>query len=167
MDSDIDVSAADLARHLPATTYGADETQRVGRELAGVLKPGSVVALYGNLGAGKTVFVRGICEGAGMPPDIVTSPTFTIIHEYREARPPVFHFDAYRIKRVEELYAVLWEDYFFGDGISIVEWADRIEPLLPEGTLRIRIEHGGGDVRRIVPVATDAELHERPRHESA
>lgn len=121
----------------------------LGRVLATNLRGGDVVALYGNLGTGKTVLVRGICQGLGIDPVRVTSPTYTIVHEYRDASIPVYHFDAYRIERLDEFFEFGYEEYFFGDGVSLIEWADRIEPLLPERALRIRVEHAGGDVRRV------------------
>lgn len=142
---------------LPATTAAAADTERLGRKLAGRLVPGNVVALYGDLGAGKTVLVRGICDGLGIDPDEVTSPTFTIVHEYRDAGTPVYHFDAYRVERLDEFYGLGYEEYFFGDGISIVEWADRIEPLIPDSAIRIRIEHEGGDARRIILLDDDPQ----------
>lgn len=156
MDSGPDDPAAD-ADLLPATTAAPADTEHVGRRLARSLAPGDVVALYGDLGAGKTVLVRGICEGLGLEPGEVTSPTFTIVHEYREAPAPVYHFDAYRVERLDEFYGLGYEEYFFGDGISIVEWADRIEPLIPDHAIRIRIDHEGGDLRRIALVRADIQ----------
>lgn len=149
MDSALRNAASDLSDLLPALTHSPQETQHLGRNLAGRLRRGDIVALYGNLGAGKTVFVRGICEGMGLEPRDVTSPTFTIVHEYSAGRLPVYHFDAYRVDRIDEFYGLGYEEYFFGDGISVVEWADRIEPLLPEDAFRIRIAHRGDDDRRI------------------
>lgn len=142
-------TTTDLDRLLPVVTHSAEETQALGRRLAAGLEPGDVVALYGNLGAGKTVLVRGICEAFGMDPERITSPTFTIVHEYSAARFPVYHFDAYRIERTDEFYGIGYEEYFFGDGVSIVEWADRVEVLIPDHAIRLRIEHEGGDERRI------------------
>lgn len=142
---------------LPATAATPADTEHLGRRLARILAPGDVVALYGDLGAGKTVLVRGICEGLGLDPDEVTSPTFTILHEYCDARAPIYHFDAYRVERLDEFYGLGYEEYFFGDGISIVEWADRVEPLIPDHAIRIRIDHEGGDCRRIALVRSDVQ----------
>lgn len=121
----------------------------LGRLLATNLQGGDVVALYGNLGAGKTVLVHGICHGLGIDLDQVTSPTYTIVHEYRDASIPVYHLDAYRIKRLDEFYEFGYEEYFFGDGVTLIEWADKVESLLPVHAIRIRVEHAGGDVRRV------------------
>lgn len=156
MSSAIRTSAADPGRLLPAETHSADETRNLGRALARTLRSGDVVALYGNLGAGKTVLVGGVCEGLGLDLSLVTSPSFTILHEYRGALLPVFHFDAYRVERIDEFFGLGYEEYFFGDGISIIEWADRIESLLPDYAIRIRIEHVGDDDRRIVPCEIDS-----------
>lgn len=155
MDTEIRNSASEPGDILPVTTHSAEETWKVGRALADGLKRGDLVALYGNLGAGKTVFVRGLCAGLGLDAAEVTSPTFTIVHEYYDARLPIYHFDAYRIERVAEFYELGYEEYFFGDGVTVVEWADRIEPLLPTDAIRIRIGHGGGDNRRIGRIAAD------------
>lgn len=143
--SDLSTSFADL---LPADTASPDETVALGRRLAGALQPGDVVALYGNLGAGKTHLVKGLCAGLGVPPERVTSPTFTLVNEY-DGDLPVFHFDAYRIERPEEFFQLGYEDYFFGDGVSLVEWPGRVEDLIPPEAIRLRLTHGGGDVRRI------------------
>lgn len=150
MSAALRISSAQPGDLLPVSTHSADETREMGRALAESLQAGDIVALYGNLGAGKTVFVGGICDELGLDPAAVTSPTFTIVHEYQGASMPVYHFDAYRVDRVDEFYGLGYEEYFFGDGVTIVEWADRVEPLLPDHAIRIRIEHAGGDDRRIV-----------------
>ena len=134
---------------LPATTASAEETLALGRRFAATLAPGDIVALYGNLGAGKTHLVKGLCEGFGMPGETVTSPTFTLVNEYVGADFPIYHFDAYRIERVEEFFELGYEDYFFGEGVCFIEWPEHIEPLLPDYTLRLRLTHLGGDQRRI------------------
>lgn len=107
------------------------------------------MALYGDLGAGKTHLVKGICAAAGIPRGAVTSPTFTLLHEYPGERYPIYHFDAYRIKRIEEFFELGYEDYFYGAGLCLVEWPEHVEALLPEYTLRLRLSHLGGDQRRI------------------
>lgn len=134
---------------LPTTTISAAETLVLGRRLATTLAPGDIVALYGNLGAGKTHLVKGICEGFGIPTEAVTSPTFTLVNEYAGADFPIYHFDAYRIERVEEFFELGYEDYFFGAGVCLIEWPEHIEPLLPAHTHRLRLTHLGGDERRI------------------
>lgn len=121
----------------------------LGKALAGSLKPGAVVALYGDLGSGKTVLTKGIGSALGIASEEISSPTFTIVNEYLAGTIPLFHFDAYRIESPEELFDLGYEDYFFGEGICIVEWADRIESLLPEHTIRLQLVHAGDGTRRI------------------
>lgn len=133
---------------LPAETASPAETVALGRHLASHLQPGDVLALYGDLGAGKTHLVKGLCDGLGIAPETVSSPTFTIVNEYAGALP-VFHFDAYRIERPEEFFELGYEDYFFGDGVTVVEWPERVEALIPEHALRLRLSHVGGDRRRV------------------
>jgi tRNA threonylcarbamoyladenosine biosynthesis protein TsaE len=137
-----------LSDLLPVDTASPEETVALGRRLAEGLAPGTVVALYGDLGAGKTHLAKGLCAGLGVAPDAVTSPTFTLVQEY-SGRLPVYHFDAYRIDRLAELYDLGYEEYFFGDGVSLVEWPERVEPLIPEDALRLRLTHLGEDRRRI------------------
>ncbi|WP_009964939.1 tRNA (adenosine(37)-N6)-threonylcarbamoyltransferase complex ATPase subunit type 1 TsaE [Verrucomicrobium spinosum] len=110
-----------------------EETLHWGRELACTLKPGDVVALVGTLGAGKTHATKGIVAGLGSLAN-VSSPTFTLVHEYNDGRLPAFHFDFYRLDSAEEVLGVGWDDILAADGVVIVEWADRFPELLPEGT---------------------------------
>jgi len=107
------------------------ETEGVGRRLAEDAEAGSVLALQGELGSGKTLFTKGFV--AGMRSDAaVSSPTFTIVHEYRDGRLPVYHFDFFRIENRQSLARLGLDDYFFGDGVSVIEWADRFPELVPE-----------------------------------
>ncbi len=133
----------------PARTASEAETRALGRSLAGRLRPGDVVALYGDLGAGKTALTKGLCSGLGIDAEQVNSPTFTILHEYPSGNLPFYHFDAYRIERLEEFFDLGYEEYFYGGAVCVIEWADRIEPVLPADVVRIRLEHEGGDVRKI------------------
>lgn len=133
----------------PAHTSGAAETRRLGRTVAKQLRAGDVIGLYGNLGAGKTVFTQGLCEGLGLAGEQVTSPTFSLLHEYDGGTWPVYHFDAYRIETLDEFFDLGYEEYFFGNGVCIIEWAERIEPLLPPETLRFRMKHETGNERSI------------------
>jgi tRNA threonylcarbamoyladenosine biosynthesis protein TsaE len=121
-------------------------TAALGARLASVLPPGSVVALNGPLGAGKTRLVQAAAAALGTPPGEVTSPTFVLINEYRGAMP-IYHFDAYRLKDDDEFLALGPEEYFEGPGLSFVEWAERIEQCLPAERLEIRIEVTGPSSR--------------------
>ena len=116
----------------------AAETIEFGRQFAASLQPGDVVALTGDLGAGKTCLVKGIALSLGVTQD-VTSPTFTIIHEYRGGRLPLAHIDLYRLNSEREALNIGIEDYLNGPGITVIEWAERIESLLPPQTKRIRL----------------------------
>jgi tRNA threonylcarbamoyladenosine biosynthesis protein TsaE len=123
-------------------------TAALGRRLGGLLFPGAVVALVGPLGAGKTYLVRAVAEGLGAPGGrVVSSPTFVLIQEYR-ARLPVYHFDAYRLRSADEFSDLGAHEYFEGDGVCLVEWADRVEPCLPREHLRIAITVTGASSRR-------------------
>lgn len=133
---------------LPAETASPAETVALGRRLAPRLQPGDVLALYGDLGAGKTHLVKGLCDGLGIAADAVSSPTFTIVNEYAGALP-VYHFDAYRIERPDEFFELGYEAYFFGDGVTVIEWPERVEALIPEHAIRLRLSHAGEDRRRV------------------
>ena len=125
-----------------------EETKAFGHQLAERLEPGSVVALIGDLGTGKTTLSKYIAEGLGIT-EVVTSPTFTIVQEYHSGRLPLYHFDVYRIGDISEMEELGYEEYFFGDGVSLVEWADIIQELLPEEARIIRIEYGREPEERI------------------
>lgn len=115
------------------------ETFALGEKLGREAVPGSVYALLGDLGVGKTVFTKGFAKGIGIN-EHVSSPTFTILQVYDEGRLPLYHFDVYRIGDPEEMEEIGYEDYFFGEGVCLVEWANLIEELMPEQTRWIRIE---------------------------
>lgn len=136
-------------RPSPTRTTSPEETIAFGRELASRLEAGDVVALYGTLGAGKTHLVKGICAGLGIDEAEVSSPTFTVVHEYEGRDFPVYHFDAYRIERPDEFYELGYEEYFYGEGICLVEWPEHIEALLPKDALRLRLAHAGEQTRTI------------------
>ena len=125
-----------------------DETRAFGLELGASLRKGDIVALIGDLGTGKTALTKYIAEGLGIR-ETITSPTFTIVQEYRQGRLPLYHFDVYRIGDPEEMYELGYEEYFYGDGVCVIEWADLIEELLPEYTTVIRIEYGKNQEERI------------------
>ena len=129
-------------------TRSLAETLEFGRRLSRELQRGDVIALSGELGVGKTALVKGIARGLGITVE-VTSPTFTLIHEYGGGRLPLFHVDLYRLDSVPQALAVGIEEYLNGAGVTVIEWAERIAPLLPPHTTRIRIEALGEDTRRI------------------
>jgi tRNA threonylcarbamoyladenosine biosynthesis protein TsaE len=115
------------------------ETQSFGREFSGQLRAGDVVALTGGLGSGKTEFVKGLVAGLAAPTP-ATSPTFTLIHEYPGGQLPVYHFDFFRIEDREAAERLGLDEYFFSDGVSVIEWADRFRDLIPENALWISFE---------------------------
>jgi tRNA threonylcarbamoyladenosine biosynthesis protein TsaE len=117
----------------------AEETESFGRQFAGNVKPGDVLALTGELGSGKTQFVKGLC-GALDCHAACTSPTFTVIHEYTGGRLPIYHFDFFRIEDRQAAERLGLDEYFFGDGVSVVEWADRFPDLIPENAVWISFE---------------------------
>jgi tRNA threonylcarbamoyladenosine biosynthesis protein TsaE len=116
-----------------------EEMEALGAALGAELPPGSVLALVGGLGAGKTRMVKGLARGAGYGGE-VTSPTFALVHEYRGGRLPLFHLDLYRLKSADELLAIGWDEFLDEDGLVIVEWADLFPELLPPATRWLRFE---------------------------
>ena len=124
------------------------ETRSFGKKLAAELAPGIVIALTGDLGTGKTALTKSIAEGLGIT-EVITSPTFNIVKEYYSGRIPMYHFDVYRIGDIDEMYELGYEEYFYGNGVCIVEWADLIEEILPENTKYIYIEYGPKEGERI------------------
>jgi tRNA threonylcarbamoyladenosine biosynthesis protein TsaE len=129
-------------------TRSVTETLEFGGRLARELQQGDIIALSGELGAGKTALVKGIARGLGITVE-VTSPTFTLIHEYSGGRLPLFHVDLYRLDNISQALAVGIEDYLNGPGVTVIEWAERIAPLLPPHTIRIRMESVDETTRRI------------------
>lgn len=132
-------------------SYSPDETSALGRELGVKAKPGEVYTLIGDLGVGKTVLTQGIAEGLGIT-EPICSPTFTIVQVYEEGRLPFYHFDVYRIGDIEEMDEIGYEDYFYGDGVCMIEWANLIEEILPDNYKEITIEKDlekGFDYRKI------------------
>jgi tRNA threonylcarbamoyladenosine biosynthesis protein TsaE len=127
------------------------DTRGFGKELAKKLKPGDVIALIGDLGTGKTTLTKSIAEGLGIT-EMITSPTFTIVQEYTEGRLPLYHFDVYRLCDLEEMYELGYEEYFFGQGVSVIEWADQIMEIIPEDAIIIRIRYGTSEEERIYDI---------------
>ena len=118
-------------------TFSPEETEGLGEALARRLEPGDVIAYYGDLGAGKTAFTRGVARGLGVS-EPVTSPTYTIVNEYLSGRMPLFHFDMYRLGSAEELFDIGWEDYLQRGGVCAVEWSENVEEAL-EDAVRVEI----------------------------
>ena len=120
-------------------SFSADDTHALGVTPGQQAKPGDVCTLVGDLGVGKTVLTQGIAEGLGIT-EPINSPTFTIIQEYEDGRLPFYHFDVYRIGDLEEMEEIGYDDYFFGQGICLIEWAELIEEILPEKRIEVTIE---------------------------
>jgi tRNA threonylcarbamoyladenosine biosynthesis protein TsaE len=133
----------------PVTSQSVEETYAFGAQLAETLGAGAVLALYGDLGTGKTHLVKGIAQGLGLDPAAVRSPTFTILRTYEEGRRPLYHFDAYRVQNPDEFVELGFEEYVHGDGLTCIEWADRVASLLPPHTLHLRLTHVDAQRRRI------------------
>ncbi len=129
-------------------THSPAETESLGETLARVLRPGDVVALTGDLAAGKTRFVAGLARGLGLA-DSVTSPTFAIAHEYRDGPLPLFHFDMYRLSSSEELYDIGWEDYLAQGGVCAVEWSENVADAMPPDAVFVDIRILDEETREI------------------
>ena len=132
-------------------SFSAEDTHALGKKLGENAKPGDVYTLLGDLGVGKTVLTQGIADGLGIK-EAICSPTFTIVQVYDEGRMPFYHFDVYRIGDIEEMDEIGYEDYFYGDGLTMIEWANLIEEILPSKRREITIEKDlekGFDYRRI------------------
>ncbi len=119
---------------------GLKDTKEFGEKLGSLLKPGDIICLIGDLGAGKTTLTKSIGIGLGVE-DYITSPTFTLINEYK-GKLNLYHFDVYRLEGITDLDDLGFEEYFYSDGVCIIEWGDKIEDILPEGTINISIEKG-------------------------
>ena len=132
-------------------TNSEAETEALGERLAKCLRAGAVVALYGDLGAGKTAFVRGMAKGLDIP-QRVTSPTFTIVNEYEGGRLPLFHFDLYRLGSSDELFDIGWEDFLRRGGICAVEWSENVADALEPDTVFIDIRRGNGPEDRVITI---------------
>lgn len=138
---------------------GPEETENLGFGFGTNAKPGTVIALIGDLGVGKTVFTKGFAKGLGIKEDVV-SPTFTILETYDSGRLPLYHFDVYRIGDPEEMEEVGFDDYVYGDGVSLIEWAGLIEEIMPKGTYVVKIEKNlekGLEYRKITVTKSEKE----------
>lgn len=138
---------AELSREIHVTSHSVEATRQLGRLLAEALVPGLVVALTGDLGAGKTQLCKALCTALHVPADVVSSPTFTLLQHY-QGRLPIHHLDLYRLKSPEELWDLGFDDLLDDEAIVLVEWADRGGDLLPADTLFVQAEHAGETARR-------------------
>lgn len=137
--------------YMTIETNRPEETFAVGKKIGENAVPGQIYTLVGDLGVGKTVFTQGVAAGLGIT-EPISSPTFTIIQEYESGRIPFYHFDVYRIGDIEEMEEIGYDDYFFGKGICLIEWANLIREILPENIIEVTIEKDmskGFDYRRI------------------
>ena len=132
-------------------TWKPEETYELGKKMGEEAVPGQIICLNGDLGVGKTVFTQGLAKGLGIE-EPISSPTFTIVQVYDDGRLPFYHFDVYRIGDIEEMDEIGFEDYVYGDGVSLIEWANLIDEILPANRTEITIEKDleqGFDFRRI------------------
>ena len=135
-------------KNIEITIKSEEDSAKLGRKIGEKAEPGSVLALIGHLGTGKTTLTKYIAAGMGVS-EVITSPTFNIVKEYRSGRIPLYHFDVYRIEDPEEMYEIGYEEYFYGDGLCVVEWADMIEELLPGDAAVIKMEYSDTEGERI------------------
>ena len=119
--------------------YSEEETRKIGYDLGKKAAKGEIYCLQGDLGVGKTIFTKGFAQGLGIT-EHITSPTFTIVNEYHSGRIPFYHFDVYRIGEVEEMFEIGYEEYFYGDGVCLIEWAELITDILADDVKWIKIE---------------------------
>jgi tRNA threonylcarbamoyladenosine biosynthesis protein TsaE len=125
------------------------DTLLIGNKIAKLLLPGDIIGLCGELGSGKTVLSKGVAKGLGIKDEEVLSPTFVIIRQYEQARIPMYHFDLYRLTLPEDIEALGYEEYFFGQGVSVIEWPERLGFLAPKEYLKIELKITGKDRRRL------------------
>lgn len=136
-------------------THSPEETFELGRKMGENVKAGTIICLDGDLGVGKTVFTKGFASGLGIE-ESVNSPTFTIIQIYEEGKIPLYHFDVYRIGDYEEMYELGYEDYFFGEGVCLIEWSELISEIIPKESIKVTIKKNlekGLDYREITIVS--------------
>ncbi|MCD8310628.1 MAG: tRNA (adenosine(37)-N6)-threonylcarbamoyltransferase complex ATPase subunit type 1 TsaE [Prevotellaceae bacterium] len=132
------------------TIRSLDELQAAARRFIDAMGSRTVFAFYGKMGVGKTTFIKALCEELGVT-DVITSPSFAIVNEYRSERlgKPVYHFDFYRIKKIEEVYDMGYEEYFYSDALCLVEWPEMVEDLLPEDTVKVTLTETEKGMRRL------------------
>lgn len=137
-----------------------DDTLKIGRIIAGCLSKGDIICLFGDLGSGKTVLTKGIARGLGIKVEEIISPTFVLIQRHLQSKFPVYHFDLYRMNAPKEIINLGYEEYFFGDGVSVIEWAERLKYLLPKDCLRVKLQVKGKDKRLLEFSASGARHKE-------
>lgn len=137
---------------------GLKETEEFGIKLGSLLKRGDILCLNGDLGAGKTTMTKSIGLGLGVE-EYITSPTFALINEYR-GRLPVYHFDVYRLENADELYDLGFDDYFYGNGVCVIEWADKIQRMIPKDRIVVDIEKGNEDDERLLKISGYGKRYE-------
>ncbi|MCX5711397.1 MAG: tRNA (adenosine(37)-N6)-threonylcarbamoyltransferase complex ATPase subunit type 1 TsaE [Candidatus Omnitrophica bacterium] len=132
----------------------SERTRAIGKKIAGKVKPGDIICLFGELGSGKTVLAKGIASGLGIEKSRVISPSFVLLRQHLKGRLPLYHFDLYRLKSCEDIQAAGYEEYLFGQGVSVIEWADRLKYLLPKEFLKIELRVAGASQRmlKLIPV---------------
>ncbi|MBU1125788.1 MAG: tRNA (adenosine(37)-N6)-threonylcarbamoyltransferase complex ATPase subunit type 1 TsaE [Candidatus Omnitrophica bacterium] len=130
-------------------SHSVKDTLRIGRRIARHLKGGEIICLHGELGAGKTVLVKGIAEGLGIKADAVMSPTFILIRVHTSGKFPLYHADLYRLRHIQEVMDLGYEEYLYGKGITVIEWADRLGNLLPTQYFKIELMHRGNSQRAL------------------
>ena len=135
--------AIGTSRELKVVSFSPQCTLRLGGVLARYLRRGDIICLIGNLGAGKTLFTKGVARGLGFNAMDVLSPTFILIRAYQAKHMPVYHFDLYRLLDEREVLGVGYEEYFYGDGVTVIEWADKLKTLLPQEYLEVKISLQG------------------------
>ena len=129
----------------------AEETIKFGEKIAKILKKGDILCLQGELGSGKTTFVRGLAKGLHIKQDAVHSPTFTLMNVYQgKKETPLFHFDLYRVEKIEQIISLDYEDFLYGDGISVVEWSEKLGMLMPKKYWAVHFSHKSENQRQII-----------------
>lgn len=142
-----------MVKLLSRTTGSASETEKIARDMAAVLRPGDIVALYGPVGSGKTCFVRGLARGLGCIQE-VKSPSFSLVNEY-SGGVPIYHIDFYRLEKEAEITDLGWTDYLDSDGVVAIEWAERVRNMLPSGRFDVYLDFFGPEMRRVEIFAGD------------
>ncbi len=142
-----------MREFLSKTTKSASETEKIARDLAGALKSGDIVALYGPVGSGKTCFVRGLASGLGCSQK-VRSPSFSLVNEY-SGPLPLYHIDFYRLEKEAEIIDLGWTDYLDSDGVLAIEWAERVRNMLPSMRFDVYLDFSGPEMRRVEIMADD------------